>query len=621
MKIKEVQHWAEDVGVSTMPWTNRDWQCVLKLLSKVLADELTHRKNKDENGEITFKISFNALLEIAEDVLGIPQLVSEEDLSIHYPNVYLALLTYMLSMKQSLKGIDPKIIKDSVAPKLLFEAKTSADAPPNCVACGLYAFLVERVVVERQVWHRRCFVCATCNHQLFRGAYRSIADGKYECIEHFAVKILSKYGGSGDSSDSGLASVNGSISGTLKVSPVSNGSGDVSNGVSKLNLNGSNGSVKARVPPPRPPPPCANRVSAIIQKNSETPPKENERVSMPEITLKSIDEAKLKIEVETKPIPLPRTKVAPSPSVSKKLDIEKYPDYLNPFGDEEEEDDDTSSEDDYNNSLNPFGDDDEDEEPAPSKPQPSPQPSVASLERPKTTPPPPPKPPRASLTPTGANGGLLTPTGSADLPSPLSRIITLPRAKKTYRAPPPPIPVKRKIEFTEDKHYETLEAVVDELKRVTAEHERLETLGRGIEKELLLTLEKDSTIEWKKNKNVEEWIGLVEQKCSTIRREAVLIHVWLERYLNEIHADCEYQLRCVLEKCEGKERLQEDINREAELLEVLVDIMGLKNGMIENGVDPNSFLDSQMPHVAKSKSDSSKMKKMKIRLKKLKKKL
>uniref|UniRef100_A0AC35EX94 BMERB domain-containing protein n=1 Tax=Panagrolaimus sp. PS1159 TaxID=55785 RepID=A0AC35EX94_9BILA len=146
-----------------------------------------------------------------------------------------------------------------------------------------------------------------------------------------------------------------------------------------------------------------------------------------------------------------------------------------------------------------------------------------------------------------------------------------------------PIPVKRKIEFTENRNFETLEAIVDELKRVKAEHERLEMIGRNIEKEILFKLGKE-TIEWKKDKKVEEWVSIIEQKCSAIRREAVLIHVWLEKYLNDIHADTEYQLRCVLERNEGKDRSQEDVSREAELLEVLVDIMSLKNGMIESEI-------------------------------------
>lgn len=110
------------------------------------------------------------------------------------------------------------------------------------------------------------------------------------------------------------------------------------------------------------------------------------------------------------------------------------------------------------------------------------------------------------------------------MPAVINRITTLPRAKKTYKAPPPPIPVKRKIEFTENKNFETFEAIVDELKRVKSEHERLEMIGRNIEKEILFKLGKE-TIEWKKDKKVEDWVTIIEQKCSAIRREAVLIHV------------------------------------------------------------------------------------------------
>jgi hypothetical protein len=106
MKIKELQHWSEDVGMVAMPWHNKDWESVLKLLSKILADDLSNRKSSDEHGDVTFKISFDAQLQIAEDILGIPHIVVEEDLSNKYANVNLALLTYMLCIKQSLHGVD-----------------------------------------------------------------------------------------------------------------------------------------------------------------------------------------------------------------------------------------------------------------------------------------------------------------------------------------------------------------------------------------------------------------------------------------------------------------------------------------------------------------------------------
>ena len=51
------------------------------------------------------------MLQIAEDILGIPHIIVEEDLSSKFPNANLALLTYMLCMKQSLHGIDTSMIE------------------------------------------------------------------------------------------------------------------------------------------------------------------------------------------------------------------------------------------------------------------------------------------------------------------------------------------------------------------------------------------------------------------------------------------------------------------------------------------------------------------------------
>ena len=133
--------------------------------------------------------------------------------------------------------------------------------------------------------------------------------------------------------------------------------------------------------------------------------------------------------------------------------------------------------------MNPFADEDDEKEATPVVPQPSPQPSVKA-ERPKATPPPPPKPPRTSLIP-----------NNNETDTAVDRFTTLPRAKKTYRAPPPPIPVKRKIEFTENRSFETLEAIMDELKRVKSDHERLEAIGRNLERDILFKLGRGKKIQ------------------------------------------------------------------------------------------------------------------------------
>ena len=345
-----------------------------------------------------------------------------------------------------------------------------------------------------KVWHRRCFLCSQCSKQLYRGSYRVVEPGKYECVEHFSNKILGR----------SSAITNGSASPksiTAKVEGLNPFAEDDES--FKRALTTPNQPVKLRVPPPRPPPPSSSRATAIIQKQLQEQQGETKEVK-PE-----------------KPIPPARAINNSNPPSENKVDISDYPGFLNPFG-SEDEDDSESSESDYDDNLNPFADDGEQEK-KPPEPKPSPTPSN---DRPTSQPPAPPKPPRASLLQQSQNNDAA------------NKVTTLPRAKKTYRAPPPPIPIKRKIEFTEHKSYETVDQILEELRLLQKSHEKLETQGKGLEHEILFALEKglvlnefiyeymfSDGLEWKKNKKVEEWINLIEQKYSTIRREAVLIHV------------------------------------------------------------------------------------------------
>ena len=247
-----------------------------------------------------------------------------------------------------------EIIKDSVAPKLVFEADTTAEKLPNCVACGVFVYLIERVVIDRKVWHRKCFVCSSCTKQLYRGSYRSLEDGKYECVEHFAVKILSKFAPKNGSDDSGIGSASSSRRPIISHKPRT--SGDETNpfeeetSINRRLSEMSTGTlIKNRLPPPRPPPPSLNRVSAIIQKQMQ------EHVSTEKIhgqdiikevveiqNVKNDGDTKIveNLKIEVKPIPKPRSNVASmkgSPSSSKKVDISEYPGFLNPFGTDDEE--------------------------------------------------------------------------------------------------------------------------------------------------------------------------------------------------------------------------------------------------------------------------------------------
>lgn len=53
---------------------------------------------------------------------------------------------------------------------------------------------------------------------------------------------------------------------------------------------------------------------------------------------------------------------------------------------------------------------------------------------------------------------------------------------------------------------------------------------------------------WEKNIKVDEWLLAVNEKSDLVRKEATLIHLWREVYLDEFHAEIEYQIRCIIEK-------------------------------------------------------------------------
>ncbi|XP_058800455.1 MICAL-like protein 2 isoform X2 [Phymastichus coffea] len=51
----------------------------------------------------------------------------------------------------------------------------------RCASCGEPVFLAEKLVVSRSVYHRSCFRCARCRHQLTPGNYYETEDGQYCC--------------------------------------------------------------------------------------------------------------------------------------------------------------------------------------------------------------------------------------------------------------------------------------------------------------------------------------------------------------------------------------------------------------------------------------------------------
>lgn len=82
--------------------------------------------------------------------------------------------------------------------------------------------------------------------------------------------------------------------------------------------------------------------------------------------------------------------------------------------------------------------------------------------------------------------------------------------------------------------------------------------------------------------------------------------------LNEAHSDIEYQLRLLTEESDGKEKSP----AEQELLDILVDIMKLKNGMIETDFKNNQLRGADELPITKSSSKLKSFKKSFMKFKK-----
>lgn len=686
MKLKAVAQWAEAAGASPPPWINGDWQTLMSVLARLLADNLIQRKHSEEMVDVTFKIAFDSMMQLAQDVLGIPLLVTEADLPSSLPNLNLALLTALVCIKSSV-DVEPKAIRKVVVPKLVFEARYSArrdQSAVTCAICAQHVFIIERIVVDHVIYHRKCFKCSRCDELLRHGLFRQ-TKGTFECIQHWPVAVL---------------------------------------GQEKLNTSRH---PKAKPPPPPKPKNLANPVPqpAVIPEIVYEEACENDPVKKAEVTVSEPDEvvrnldnayidtdksaSKLEafgglrnrrdmpvvilpentVEVDEKgemtqgneqeivrmrivektnasmsaaevvpddpstapippprpkrrsmllnaspsplrtqhlpdkPVPMPRStnidklslagerSRSASPQCAKTISVVDYPDFLNPFGSDDEES--ANESDSYDETLNPFGSDSDDEvsnagaemkaslsviPPNGTRSPVTPLPGISN--RPKSQPPPPPKPPRPLLEAASAQ----------------SAFVTLPRPKKNCRSPLATIPTRRKIIFTENECDElSIESIMDRVRVLDKEMDVVEVNGKCIEKELLFTIEQNGC-EWVKNRRVDDWIDVVEKRCELDRQQSAYIMKWLEKYLNEVHSDTEYQLRCLIESV--AEKTPFDVEREAKLLELLVEIINQKNRLIESRIDSSALIDFGGNQAEKNETSKKRIKK---RLKKLRKKV
>uniref|UniRef100_A0A915A912 LIM zinc-binding domain-containing protein n=1 Tax=Parascaris univalens TaxID=6257 RepID=A0A915A912_PARUN len=686
MKLKALAQWAEAAGASPPPWINGDWQTVMSVLARLLADNLIQRKHSEEMVDVTFKIAFDSMMQLAQDVLGIPLLVTEADLPSSLPNLNLALLTALVCIKSSV-DVEPKAIRKVVVPKLVFEARYSArreQSAVTCAVCAQHVFIIERIVVDHVIYHRKCFKCSRCDELLRHGLFRQ-TKGAFECIQHWPMAVLgqeklstsrhpkakpppppkpknlsnpvpqptvipelvyedacendpAKKAGvtvlnhdevvgnldnactDTDKSASELVALGGLRSRKdmpVVISPESTVEVDEKGEVTQ---HGEQEIVRMRTVEKTNTSLSAAEVIPDDPSTAPIPPPRPKRKSM----LLNASPNPLRTQhLPDKPVPIPRStnihkpsltgerSRSASPQCAKTISVVDYPDFLNPFGSEDEGSADES--DSYDEALNPFGSGSDDEvnnaaddmkaslsvnPPNGTRSPATPLPGIS--DRPKSQPPPPPKPPRPLLEAANAQ----------------SAIVTLPRSRKNCRPPLAAIPTRRKIIFTENECDElSVEPIMDRVRVLDKELDVVEVNGKCIEKELLFAIEQNGC-EWVKNRRVDDWIDVVEKRCELDRQQSAYIIKWLEKYLNEVHSDTEYQLRCLIERV--AEKTPFDVEREAKLLELLVEIINEKNRLIESRIDSSALIDSFGNQAEKNETSKKRIKK---RLKKLRKKV
>ena len=154
--------------------------------------------------------------------------------------------------------------------------------------------------------------------------------------------------------------------------------------------------------------------------------------------------------------------------------------------------------------------------------------------------------------------------------------------KKKGPAPARPIPPKRTVKKLARK------AINQELTDIEVKQGELERQGVKLEKHIREICARADAEEGANRDSlgpeaedlIIQLFDLVNEKNELFRRQTELIYMKKENRLEEQHADCEYQIRVIMSKPECQ-RTEEDKKKEDRLISKLVEIVGLRNEIVD----------------------------------------
>merc|ERR1712133_80448 len=154
--------------------------------------------------------------------------------------------------------------------------------------------------------------------------------------------------------------------------------------------------------------------------------------------------------------------------------------------------------------------------------------------------------------------------------------------KKKGPAPARPIPPKRTVKKLPRK------AINQELMDIEVKQGELERQGVKLEKTIREICAANDAEEGANRDSlgpeaedlIIQLFDLVNEKNELFRRQTELIYMKKENRLEEQHADCEYQIRVIMSKAEWQ-RTEEDKKKEEKLIARLVEIVGLRNEIVD----------------------------------------